>query len=301
VARMHADEIEIDGPLVERLVAAQFPQWAGLPVRRVPSAGTDNAMFRLGEDMAVRLPRLAAVAHQVEKEQRWLPRLAPGLPLPVPAPLGTGEPGEGFPLPWSVYGWLEGENPGAGVELDLRDAAVALGRFVAAMREVGVDAAEGPPSFRGRPVSERDADVRTAIATLGAAGVVDAAAATTAWDEVLTAPAWDGPPVWTHGDLLPGNLLVHRGRLSAVIDFGGLGVGDPACDLIPAWALLTADTRELFREVSGADDATWARARGWALSIGLLAVDYYRVTNPVFAGVAQRAIDEVLAETARVG
>lgn len=296
---MHADEVDIDAGLVGRLVAAQFPQWARLPVSAVRSAGTDNAMYRLGEDLAVRLPRVPRAAGQVAKEQRWLPRLAPHLPMSVPEPLGLGEPDEEYGLPWSVYGWLDGENVVDTPLTDEPDAAVRLGRFVAALRTV--DATGGPASFRGGSVSTRETDVRSAIRDLGADGTVDADLATAAWESALRLPRWEGEPVWLHGDLLPGNLLARDGRLTAVIDFGGLGTGDPACDTMPAWAVLSAGSRGLFREAVDVDDATWARGRSWALTFGLTAYHYYRVTNPVLAAVGLRAVDEALDDFRREG
>ncbi|CAL9430320.1 hypothetical protein SUDANB37_02049 [Streptomyces sp. enrichment culture] len=292
---MHDDELDIDADLVGRLIAARFPRWADLPVTRVPSAGTDNAMYRLGDDLVVRLPRVPGAARQVAKEQRWLPRLAPHLPLAVPVPVGRGEPGEGFPLPWSVLRRLDGADAYDEPLTDLEGAAESLGRFVRALR--GVDATDGPPAFRGGPVHGRDADVRAAIQDLGADGTVDGDAATDAWEAVLRLPQWEGDPVWLHGDLLPGNLLGRGGTLSAVIDFGGLGVGDPACDLMPAWTVLTAGTREVFRAAADVDDATWARGRGWALCFGLTAEHCYRVRNLVLAAVGHRAAAEALADT----
>ncbi|QNE76462.1 phosphotransferase [Streptomyces finlayi] len=299
--KMHPDELAVDAALVGRLVAAQFPQWARLPVSAIRSAGTDNAMYRLGEDMAVRLPRVPRAAGQVAKEQRWLPHLAPHLPLAVPVPLGLGEPGEGYELPWSVYGWLDGENVddvplvGAGQE----HAAVQLGRFVVALR--AVDATGGPAGFRGGPVRTRDPEVRAAIRVLGADGTVDGDLAAAAWESALRLPQWEGGPVWLHGDLLPGNLLARDGRLTAVIDFGGLGTGDPACDTMPAWAVLPTGSRGLFRDAVEVDDATWARGRSWALSFGLMAHHYYRVTNPVLAAVALRTAGEALDDFRREG
>ncbi|KUL68706.1 phosphotransferase [Streptomyces sp. NRRL WC-3605] len=296
---MHADELDIDEALVERLVAGRFPHWAGLAVRRVASAGTDNAMFRLGPDLVVRLPRLPGGARQVGAEHRWLPRLAPHLPLTVPAPLALGGPGAGYGLPWGVYAWLEGADAFEAPPADLAAAARELGRFVAALRSV--DAAGGPPSYRGGPVSEGDADVRAAIRGLGAADALDARAATGVWEDVLRVPGWDGTPVWLHGDLLPGNLLTSSGRLTAVIDFGCFGTGDPAADLMPAWTVLDAGTRQVFRSAAGADDATWERGRGWALRFGLTAEHYYgdvcgNGTNPVLAAVARRTVAEVLSD-----
>ncbi|HEX5502436.1 MAG TPA: aminoglycoside phosphotransferase family protein, partial [Thermomicrobiales bacterium] len=232
---------------------------------------------------------------QVEQEQRWLPALAPFLPLPIPVPLARGMPGEGYPWPWSVNRWLEGENATIGRLAEPHQAATALADFIAALQRI--DSAGGPPpgrhnSFRGGPLARRDASTRAAITALR--DTLDTAAATAAWESALHAPAWPGPPVWIHGDLQPANLLVAQGRLGAVIDFGCLGVGDPACDTMVAWTFLTAATREVFRAALPVDDATWARARGWALSFGLIALPYYRATNPVLAGIARQAIGEAL-------
>jgi aminoglycoside phosphotransferase (APT) family kinase protein len=295
--KMHADEVDTDVSLVRRLLAAQFPQWADLPIEPVESAGTDNAIYRLGEDMAVRLPRIHWAIGQVEKEQRWLPKLAPHLPLAIPVPLAKGNPAEGYPWHWSVYPWLEGENATIERIADPRQAAADLAHFITALQRI--DPAGGPPPgphnfHRGVPLAMRDASTRAAIASLH--GTLDTNATTAAWEAALRAPAWHGPPVWIHGDLQSGNLLALQGRLSAVIDFGCLGVGDPACDVIVAWNLLTAETRDVFRAALQVDDATWARGRGWALSFGLIALPYYHSTNPVLAGISRYAIDEVLTD-----
>lgn len=304
---MHADELDIDVALARRLLAAQFPRWADLPIAPVASAGTDNALFRLGDDMVVRLPRIDWAVGQVEKEQRWLPRLAPHLPLAIPVPLAMGVPAESYPWHWSVYRWLEGENATVEPIADLRQAATDLAQFVTALRRI--DTAGGPSpgphnSGRGEPLANRDARTRAAIASLDElldggridSGRIDMDAATEVWEEALQAPAWHGPPVWIHGDLSPLNLLVERGRLAAVVDFGCLGVGDPAGDLIVAWNLLSAETRAVFRAALPVDDATWARGRGWALSVGLIALPYYQITNPVLAATARRMIDEAIAD-----
>jgi aminoglycoside phosphotransferase (APT) family kinase protein len=296
--KMHADEVDVDVSLVGRLLAVQFPQWADLPIEPVHSAGTDNAIYRLGSEMAVRLPRIEGATGQVDKEQQWLPRLAPHLPLAIPVPLAKGRPGEGYPWQWSVYQWLEGETATNEGLADLGQAARDLAHFVAALH--GIDPTSGPApgahnSFRGVPLSTRDAETRAAIAELS--GMLDTGAVTAAWETALQTPAWHGPPVWIHGDLAPLNLLVQRGRLSAVIDFGCLGVGDPACDLIVAWNLLSAQTRDVFRAALSVDDATWARGRGWALSVGLIALPYYQSSNPVLADIARRTIAEVLADS----
>jgi aminoglycoside phosphotransferase (APT) family kinase protein len=230
----------------------------------------------------------------VEKEQRWLPHLAPLLPLAVPVPLGSGQPAEGYPWPWSVYRWLPGEDAAAGGLRSLPEAAVDLAGFVAALH--GIETPGTPPlagSSRGVPLSVRDEATRSAIAALG--NDVDARAVTAAWEAALAAPEWGGAPVWVHGDLTPGNLLVERGRLSAVIDFGALNVGDPAVDLLVAWNLFRPGEREIYRAALDVDDATWERGRGWALSVALIALPYYRDTNPAITANSRLVIEQVLA------
>jgi aminoglycoside phosphotransferase (APT) family kinase protein len=286
----------IDDELVWRLIAGQFPQWAGLTLERFPSGGTVNAMYRLGNDVVVRLPLVRGGADDVSLEREWLPRLAPHLPTRVPEVLGQGEPAEGYPWPWSVYRWLAGENPEAGALSEPVLMAEELAEFVAAMRSITLPGA--PQAHRGGPVVSLDAETRAALEELR--GIpqegVDCDAATAVWEAALRAPSWDGPPVWLHADLMPGNLLVDRGRLTSVIDFGCVGVGDPACDLFPAWNLLPAGAREVFREALSVDDATWTRGRGRTLSQALIALPYYRNTNPAMARNARHVIRTVLAE-----
>ena len=293
--RMHADEIPTDAALVARLVAAQFPRWAGLPIAPVPSSGTDHALYRLGDELVVRLPRLPNAVSQLTKEATWLPRLAPHLPLAIPAPLALGAPGEGFPLPWAVYRWLAGETVSLDRLADPRAAVRTLAGGIAALRRI--DPAGGPPSPRGGPLAPRDGAVRDALAR--SRELIDTVAALAAWEEALRAPDWGGPPVWSHGDIMAGNLLAVDGALAAIIDWGCLGTGDPACDLIVAWNLLTPELRAEFRAALGADDATWARGRGWALSCGIIALPYYQHTNPTLAAISRRAIDAVIADHAR--
>ncbi|WP_062645961.1 aminoglycoside phosphotransferase family protein [Streptomyces maremycinicus] len=291
--KMHTDEVDLDAPLVSRLVAGQFPRWAGLPVTRLDSSGTENAMFRLGADKVVRLPRHPGAVESVAHEQHWLARLGPRLPVAAPVPLERGVPGEGFAWPWSVYRWLDGGNPVAGAVEEPEALAADLAAFVTALR--GLDARGGPANHRGVPLADRDTPTRDALSRL--AGRIDTAAVTALWEEALRAPGHAGPPVWAHGDLSPGNVLVRDGgRLAAVIDFGGVGVGDPAVDLIVAWNLLPASARGTFREAVGADDAEWARGRGWALSISLIQLPYYWRTNPPLAESSRHVIDEILAE-----
>jgi aminoglycoside phosphotransferase (APT) family kinase protein len=294
---MHKDEVHTDIALVSQLLAAQFPQWAELPIKPVPSAGTDNALYRLGDEMVVRLPRIPAATAQVHKEQRWLPVLAPHLPLSIPVPLAMGKPSEGYPWHWSVYQWIKGQNATAKPLADQYKAAEDLARFIKVLR--GIDPEDGPyPGahnfFRGVPLSIRDQQTRIAIAALN--GTLDIDAAIVTWEASLRAPVWQDPPVWIHGDLQSGNLLVQDGRLNAVIDFGAMGVGDPACDLIPAWSVFSGRAREIFREALAVDEATWVRGQGWALSFGLIALPYYVNSNPILAEIARHTIDEVLAD-----
>lgn len=293
VVKMHDDEVDIDESLVRRLLAAQFPQWAGLSIKRVASAGTDNALFRLGEDKAVRLPRMPGATGQVEYDQRWLPRFAGRLPLAVPEPLGCGLPAEGYAWTWGIYRWLCGQEATLDRLADPCTAAINLAEFVRALQRV--DASDGPlATNRGVPLADRDASTRKAIDQLH--GEVDVDGVTAAWDEALAAPPWANQPVWLHGDLAPGNLLVNHGRLTAVIDFACMAVGDPACDLQPAWNLLAGASRETFRAALGVDQATWARGRGWALSVALIQLPYYLHTNQVLVSSSRRVISEVLAD-----
>jgi aminoglycoside phosphotransferase (APT) family kinase protein len=259
------ERASITPELVSRLVAAQFPQWAHLPVAAVELDGWDNTTFRLGGDLSVRLPSADGYVLQVDKEHRWLPVLARHLPLPIPEPLAKGVPGSGFPRPWSVYRWRRGEHATVERVSDLDRLATDLGDFLAAL--YAIDPAGGPPSgrhnfFRGGPLTTYDRETRQAIATLE--DELDPDAATEVWEAALAA-TWHGPPVWIHGDVTAANLLVVDGRLSAVIDFGCSGVGDPACDLTIAWTFFFGESRDTFRNRLPLDDGTWVRGRGWAL------------------------------------
>jgi aminoglycoside phosphotransferase (APT) family kinase protein len=289
--KMHANEVAIDTALVQQLLTEQFPQWSNLPISHVSSSGTVNAIFRLGDALAARLPRIDWGINDVAKEHQWLPRLAPYLPLAIPVPLAKGAPGAGYPWQWSVYRWLKGEHALVAQQINLDRAARDLAHFVTALRRV--DFADGPPSGRGSSFAARDVPTRRAIEALRNDGI-DGEVVTEMWDSCLETPVWSGPPLWTHGDLIPTNLLVDRGRISAVIDFGDVGMGDPACDLTPAWSLLTRNSRQRFRSMLAVDDEAWARGRGWALSQALLIVPYYRDTNPGLVAIAKRMIAELL-------
>ncbi|ESY05891.1 MULTISPECIES: aminoglycoside phosphotransferase family protein [unclassified Mesorhizobium] len=281
--------------LVRRLIAAQFPQWRHLPVRPVAFGGWDNRTFHLGNDMTVRLPSAAPYALQVEKEHRWLPRLAPLLPLPIPVPLAMGEPGEDYPWQWSVYRWIDGETAKTAEIADRRQFAVDLAKFLIALRRI--DPAGGPPAgqhnfFRGGSLSVYDNQTREALQALE--GQIDTQAATAVWYAALAA-TWQGSPVWFHGDVAWGNLLVQNGRLSAVIDFGTSGIGDPSCDLAIAWTFFQGESREAFRAAIDVDEATWARGRGWTLWKALITVAGHDA-NQAEAERSRRVIDDVLAD-----
>jgi aminoglycoside phosphotransferase (APT) family kinase protein len=279
--KLHDGEVEIDARLVGRLVDDQFPRLAGLPVTEVQSTGTVNAIYRLGDHLYVRLPRVREWADGLDREWHWLPRLSPRLSLRVPEPVAKGRPTSSYPFAWAIYRWIDGQPYADALVDDQREAARDLARFVAELRRIDPD---GAPRSGRRPLGELDAGTRAAITSAG--GVIDSDAAIAAWDE---------SPVWIHSDLLRPNLLVHGGRLSAVIDFGAVGVGDPATDVIAAWSVFGPAGRETFRSALGVDDGTWERARGIALHQAALIIPYYAETNRGFVALARRTVEEVLA------
>jgi aminoglycoside phosphotransferase (APT) family kinase protein len=289
-------QLTVSASTVRELLARQFPQWADQPIREGPSVGAGNALFRLGEDLVVRLPRHPGSAAAVDVQLRWLPWMAPQLPVAVPVPIAAGAPDELFPRPWAVFPWLRGAALDTDVDADLVDVAVRLGQFVAALRNIEVTGA--PASLRPHPLHADDGEVHSDARALGAAGVVDEAAATAVWDSAMAAPA-HRLPAWIHGDLFPMNLLADRGTLAAVIDFDLMGAGDPALDMVPAWTVLTAATRPLFREASGVDDDTWIRGRGWALKAALGALRRYGVGGHPQAVTGQYSLSQIIADYRR--
>jgi aminoglycoside phosphotransferase (APT) family kinase protein len=290
--KMHAGEVDIGEELVKRLLAAQFPQLADLPISAVQSTGTVNAIYRLGDQLYARLPRVASWAKDLEKEMTWLPKLASSLSLRVPEPLAKGQPTSDYPFPWAIYCWIDGQPYRDDLVHDERQAAADLAQFVLELRRIDP---RGAPRGGRKPLRELDAT--TCVAIEASRGVIDSDAAAVAWASALEAPVWDGTPVWIHTDLLRPNLLVDDGRLCAVIDFGGVGVGDPAADVVAAWSVFSQSGRAAYRAAIGVDDGTWNRARGYALHQAALIIPYYTETNPGFVALAKRTVEEVLADS----
>jgi aminoglycoside phosphotransferase (APT) family kinase protein len=285
---------EISADLVRALVADQFPAWAALPVTPVPQQGWDNRTFRLGADLTVRLPSAAGYVAAVAKEDRCLPALAGHLPVRIPEPVALGLPGAAYPHPWSVRRWLPGDTLDTTTGLDrvrfARDLAAALTALWRA------PAAGGPVAglhsfYRGCHPSAYGDQVQQALDVLG--DRVDAAACDAVWSQAMPS-AWQGPPVWFHGDIAPGNLLLEDGRLSALIDFGTCGVGDPASDLQIAWTYFDGDDRRAFRDAVGLDADTWRRARGWALWKAL--VTLAGLSSPASETAHRRSLEGILAD-----
>lgn len=296
MAKMHDNEQEITIELVKSLLKKQCPQWADLKLQPIHSSGTDNALFRLGDQYVVRIPRIewspGSVASGINKEWLWLPQLARYLTIPVSEPVFKGEPNEMYPWPWSITKWNAGHNPTFEKENEYEQLAVNLASFLNELHCIKPPNT-GPLSRRGVPLSKQDKETTEAINAL--ADEMDTNPLVSLWEQLVTTPKWNKPLVWMHGDLLPGNILVQNKRLSAVIDFADLGLGDPACDLIAAWSLLNQHSRAIFRKhLINIDEHTWQRGKGWALSIALIIIPYYKNTNPILTSVARRMIEQLI-------
>lgn len=292
---MPAAEIHLDEALVRALLREQHSDLAALPLIEV-GEGWDNKVFRLGTDLAVRLPRRQSTAGLIEHEQRWLPDLATVLPLPIPAPVRAGRPGVGFPWPWSIVRWFQGHTALAQPPDDLRPVATVLGRFLRALHQ------PAPPDAPHNPVRSIPLDARTErlhehLEQLGDS--VQRERVLTVWDRLVVTPRWPGPPMWIHGDLHPGNLLINEGNLAAVLDFGDVASGDPATDFAVMWMLFEPEDREALFSAAGrsrsheGDEQVWRRARGWALAMGVAVLAHGGEDDPL-AGLAKRTIESAL-------
>lgn len=259
--------MEITTNLVTQLISEQFPQWSHLPIKSVEIDGHDNRTFRLGDEMSVRMPSAEPYAAKVHKEQKWLPILAPHISLSIPQPIALGQPSQNYPWNWSIYKWLEGTSANA-LELNdltLQTIALQLANFLNELHRIDITNAPLAGAhnfFRGGNLAVYDSEARTAISELK--NLIDANKAILLWEKSLSSK-WQESPVWIHGDFAAGNILVRNDQLSAVIDFGGTAIGDPACDLVIAWTFLKNKSREIFKENLHFDSNTWDRARGWAL------------------------------------
>lgn len=301
--RMPAGEFDVPPELVATLIRTQFPQWQDLPLQRVVSHGTDNTIYRLGDTLAVRLPRIDWAAPQVPIECRWLPYLAAHLPKPIPVPLAQGTPSDHYPWPWYVYTWLPGQALAQATDVDMRQLAEDVATWIRALHRIPTR--DGPRAGvinhgRGLPLTHENRDTRTRQHIVQCADVCDTDLAFALWQDALATPAWHDAPVWVHGDLNAGNVLVADGHLTAVIDFGCMGIGDPAVDLLAAWDVRgDAGYRAALRAALGYDDATWARGRAWAFSVAVIALPYYRDSNPVIRATAQRILTTTMHDWAQ--
>lgn len=293
---MKRKSLHIDTALVQRLISKQFPQWANFPIQPVKVGGWDNRTFHLGSQMLVRMPSAEEYADKIEKEQKWLPLLAPLLPLSIPKPIAMGEPGEGYPWRWSVYQWIKGETAAAGYIDNMQEFAKDLVNFIMALQHI--DITDGPlPSPRSFAhqygLTTYNHETKQALTTLNAQ--VDVTAAMAIWEAGLQTQ-WQHAPVWVHGDISAANLLVENGKLKAVIDFGGLAIGDPACDLVIAWKFFDNETRKTFRRCLPLDKDTWARGRAWALWKALIIKAGIVQSNTLEIEQAAHTIQEAITD-----
>lgn len=295
MVKMHENELEVDEVLVSSLLKNQCPQWANLSLKAVKSSGTDNALFRLGGEYIVRLPRIewepGSNEISLNKEYKWLPLISRFLSVPISEPIFIGKPDNLYPWPWIVSKWNNGHNPSFEQDNEYEELAFDLANFLNELHRIKL--INGPLSRRGVPLKNVDEETRKAIGQLE--GEIDIPKVIALWDQFLKIPGWDKDFVWVHGDFLPGNILIENNRLSAVIDFSDVGMGDPACDLIIAWSLLKPHSRKIFREnLENVDNDTWERGRGWALSIALIMLPYYKTTNQNLATLARHIIRNIL-------
>lgn len=290
---LHSDEVAVDCKIALELVLQQFPYWADLEVRKLNVSGSDNTIFKLGKDKCIRFPRIEEASYHAKKEQKWLPKLAENLALKIPFPIGVGVPSDLYPFYWSVFEWIEGDTA---FEINVSDnegVALELAHFIKSLRKIDVNH-DSPISKRGRGLEVQDYEVLEAISKLN--DEYDGTVLLKLWRDSLDVPNYLDYPVWMHADLLPSNILIKNNKLASVIDFGLMGVGDPSCDLISAWSIFNKTSRKIFLDELQVDEESYLRGRGWALSIALKVIPYYRKTNQELVTVARRIITEILAE-----
>jgi aminoglycoside phosphotransferase (APT) family kinase protein len=291
--KMHEGQVDVDADSVRRLLVDQFPDLSNRSVTAIDSKGTVNALFRIGDELIARLPLVEKWSDAIEREWKWLPWFSQRIvSVRLPEPVLKGRPAEDYPFPWAIYRWIDGAPYDDALVDDERSAAETLAGFVLELRSL--ELVEGAPRGGRLPLHQLDEETRAAIRA--AAGTIDATAAMAAWENALKAPVWDGEAAWIHGDLLRPNLLVNEGHLAAVIDFGGVGVGDPATDLMPAWSVFGLGGREAFRAALDPDEASWSRGRGIALHQAAMVIPYYVGTNPGFVTLSRRAIEQIIEE-----
>lgn len=293
---MHDKQPLINELLVQNLIDTQFPEWKNLPIIPVTPGGWDNKTFRLGKNMLVRMPSNKKYEYSVQKEQIWLPKLAPHLPLLIPEPLAFGKPGSGYPYEWSIYRWIEGETVEESSISSYRSFAISLAQFLIALQNINCTNGPVPGAqnfYRGGSLNVYDSEIRRAITIVK--DKIDSKTAMEIWETAL-ATSWNKLPVWVHGDISIGNLLLKKGHLIAVIDFGGLAIGDPSCDLAITWTFFTEEIRETFRKMFLFDADTWARGRAWTLWKALLIASGLSQTNSIEGRKCWQIINEVLED-----
>jgi aminoglycoside phosphotransferase (APT) family kinase protein len=303
MTKMHENELEIDEIFANTLIETQCPQWSGLPIVPVMSSGTDNALFRLGNEYIIRLPRIewetGSVNKSINKEYEWLPKIAKFLKIPISEPIFKGHPDKSYPWSWLISKWNEGHNPDFENDNEYEFLAKDLAYFLNELHKTNLS--HGPLSRRGVALNTKIVDEETKKAISELEGEIDIPIVTEIWERLSNIPNWNKEPVWVHGDFLPGNILIQNNRLSAVLDFTDVGMGDPACDLVIAWSLLNPNSRFIFRKkLEKIDDNTWERGKGWALSIASIMLPYYMHSNPVLVKLARRMIEQVLFDSRKI-
>lgn len=288
---------EVAQELAQSLIDRQFPVWSYLPLKKIDSAGTDNSVYRLGDEMAVRFPVSVSAAEQITKEHSWLPKLS-SFAVAIPVIIGAGQPATEFPFPWSVVNWIDGKDAVSENVSDWLKMAEDLGQFVSVLRgqnTLGAPTAGKHNGYRGTALVNLDQVARYAMNDLE--DIFDKACLLKIWEQALGIEPWAGAPVWIHGDIHAANIIVRNGSLAGIIDFGLMGVGDPACDLALAWSLLPTHARDVFRAAANVNEPTWQRGKGWGLYIGVIALSYYRERNAILSGIAETAISAVIEDS----